>query len=49
MDNPYLPPGVTDRMIDEQAQACPDHGLEHRFIPCDEWPATCSCGATENE
>lgn len=45
--NPYLPPGVTDRMIDEQARECPDHDEGHRFVACDEWGATCTCGATE--
>lgn len=23
---------------------CPDHPEGHRFVPCDEWSATCTCG-----
>jgi hypothetical protein len=26
---------------------CPDRENGHRFIPCDEWPATCTCGKQE--
>lgn len=26
---------------------CPDHPDGHHFIPCDEWPATCTCGEEE--
>lgn len=28
---------------------CPDHPDGHHFIPCDEWPATCTCGKQEYE
>lgn len=37
--NPYLPPGVTDRQIDEQARECPGHcGHYETGKPC------CDCG-----
>jgi hypothetical protein len=47
-----LPPGVTNAMIEEQAgdgDECPDHEDGHIFIPCDDLPATCTCGRQEYE
>ncbi len=37
MQNPYLPPGVTDRQIDEQARECECTA---------EGPSDCSCDGT---
>ena len=28
-------------------EECPDREGEHKFVPCDEWSATCTCGAVE--